>query len=80
MHVAFRSDTRDAWKVKNRALMLGGKQINEFQACCVPSFVYGEYSKSDVFSSTFCACRLACVQAIVRSLGAANLIIIAQNL
>ena len=78
--MSFLSDKRDAWKVNNRAPMLGGKQINEFQACCVRAFVYGKYCKSDVFSGTFCACRLACVQTIVRSLGAANLIIIAQNL
>jgi len=38
-----------------------------------------EYCESVVFSSTFCAWWLACVQAIVRSLGAPNLIIIVQN-
>ena len=65
IQVSFCIDKSDAWKVKNRAPMLGGKQINEFQACSARAFVHCKYCKTDVFSSTCCACRLACVQAIV---------------
>ena len=59
--------------------MLGGKQINEFQTKKQRIIAHTEYCESVVFSSTFCAWWLACVQAIVRSLGAPNLIIIVQN-
>ena len=80
IQVGVRRDKSNPWKVNNQAPMLGGKQINGVQACCVRPSIFNEYCKSDVFSSTFCAWRLACVQAIVRSLGAANLIIIVQTL
>ena len=75
----FRSGTLDAWKVKNRAPMLGGNQINESQTKTQRMLAHTQYCKSVVFSNTFCAWRLACVQATVRSPGAPNLIIIVQN-
>ena len=74
----FQSDKSDGWKVNICTPMLGGKQINEFQTCCVWIFVFSEYCKSDVYYNTFCRARLVVVQVVVGSLCAANLIIIMQ--
>ena len=60
MHVAFRGDKSNAWKVKNRVAMLGGKQINEFQACCVWTLVVMNYCKFICFFIMF-LCVTACM-------------------